>query len=295
MLDLNDLEQLTAFADCGTLTGAAEALHISQPTLTRTMKRLEEAFGVPLFRRGKNRLELNETGLQAVAQARTVLAAARGAEAQVRAFHARLHTVAVESCAPAPLWSLLPLLSRRLPDRTISSSLAEPADIPARVAGGACDIGVLPWPAEGEGLLCLPFLRESLSVCVPADHPLAGRDRLSFAELNGFNFLLRAEIGFWTGLCRRSMPASRFLVQTDEQDFLELIRASSLLFFTTDLASDTMELPPDRERIPITDPEASVTYHFLCRRSNKTCRAAAEALRGQAGQKSAGAKKSEAL
>ena len=195
MLDLRDLEQLAAFADQGTLTGAAETLHISQPTLTRTMKRLEEAFGVPLFRRGKNRLELNETGLQAVAQARTVLAAARGAEAQVRAFHARLHTVAVESCAPAPLWSLLPLLSRRLPDRTISSSLAEPADIPARVAGGACDIGVLPWPTETEGLLCLPFLTEALSVCVPAGHPLAGRESLTFSELNGYNFLLRAEIG----------------------------------------------------------------------------------------------------
>ena len=41
MLDLHDLEQLTAFADHGTLTGAAQALHISQPTLTRTMRRVE--------------------------------------------------------------------------------------------------------------------------------------------------------------------------------------------------------------------------------------------------------------
>ena len=281
MLDLHDLEQLTAFADHGTLTGAAQALHISQPTLTRTMRRVEEAFGVPLFRRGKNKLELNEAGLRAVEQARAVLSAAQGAVEQVRAFHARLHTVAVESCAPAPLWTLLPLLAGRLPDRTLSSALAEPADIPGHVAAGTCDIGVMPGPAEGEDLLCLPFLTEALSVCVPAGHPLAGRESLTFSELNGYNFLLRAEIGFWNGLCHEKMPASRFLVQTDELDFQELIRASSLLFFTTDLAADTLVLPPGRRPIPLEDREAQVTYHVLCRRADQTYRAAAEALRGR--------------
>ena len=52
MLVLEDLAQLAAFADCGTLTRAAESLHISQPTITRTMQRLEDAFEVPLFERG---------------------------------------------------------------------------------------------------------------------------------------------------------------------------------------------------------------------------------------------------
>ena len=51
MLDLSELEQLTAFEDCGTLSKAAEKLHISQPTITRTMQHLEETFGVPLFSR----------------------------------------------------------------------------------------------------------------------------------------------------------------------------------------------------------------------------------------------------
>lgn len=37
MLDLSELEQFVVFADCGTLSKAAEQLHISQPTITRTM------------------------------------------------------------------------------------------------------------------------------------------------------------------------------------------------------------------------------------------------------------------
>ena len=76
MLNLSELEQFVTFAEQGTLSGAAQTLHISQPTLTRTMKHVEAAFGVPLFRRSKNKIELNETGLQAVQQAKNLLSAA---------------------------------------------------------------------------------------------------------------------------------------------------------------------------------------------------------------------------
>ena len=73
MLDPNELEQLITFADMGTLSMAAEKLHISQPTITRTMQHLEEIFGVSLFVRGKNRIILNDTGMVAVEQARQLL------------------------------------------------------------------------------------------------------------------------------------------------------------------------------------------------------------------------------
>ena len=49
MFTLEELEQFAAFAEAGTLSQAAEKLHISQPTITRTMQHLEECFKVPLF------------------------------------------------------------------------------------------------------------------------------------------------------------------------------------------------------------------------------------------------------
>lgn len=146
MLNLLELEQLVAFADCGTLSKAAETLHLSQPTITRTMQHLEEEFGVSLFLRGKNRITFNETGQKAVEQARKLLRDAREAVEQVRAFDQRLHTITVQSCAPAPLWTLLPVLSREFPERTISSASAKNPKLsrgwlPAPAKSGCSPIG----------------------------------------------------------------------------------------------------------------------------------------------------------
>ena len=278
MLDLLEMEQLIAFADCGTLSKASEQLHISQPTLTRTMKHVEEAFAVPLFVRGKNKIALNETGMQAVEYARKLLTDAENAVSQVQAFHARMHTIVVESCAPAPLWFLLPRLSSDFPAQTISSRLAEISEITEDVASGRSEIGIMPYAVSAEGIEGIPIIREELSVCIPKEHHLADRQSLSFAELNGFNCLLASEIGFWNEMCRRKMPASRFLIQNDEFALRELIRESTLPCFTTNLVEPDAEHLRGRRIIPVTDPEANVTYYMIYQSGKKGYRETAKQL-----------------
>ena len=269
MIDLEELRQLTMFAREGTLSKAAEKLHISQPTLSRTMQNLEEVFGVSLFVRGKNKIEFNETGWKAAERAEHLLAEAEDVLRQVREFDKRLHTITVESCAPAPLWSLLPALSGRFPGMTISSSLEEVAQIGAHVAEGVCEMGILPEAVCLEGVRCVPFLREELYVCIPENHELAGCESVTFEMLNGFNCLLRSEIGFWDAMCRRKMPASRFLVQTDEFEMRELILKSSLLCFVTNLSGAGDGAMRGRKIVPIADPEAKVVYHLIYREERK--------------------------
>ena len=55
---------------------------------------------------------------------------------------------------------------------------------------------ILPFPTDG----ARPFMKEDLFVCVPPDHELAKHETLTFADINGFNFLLRTELGFWDAL-----------------------------------------------------------------------------------------------
>lgn len=270
MLDLNELRQLVAFADLGTLSKVAEEGHISTPSITRSMKHLEECFGVPLFDRSKNRIALNETGKTAVEAARKLLAEAEQTVRQVQEFDQRQRTLVVKSCAPAPLWELLPKLNAEYPGMSIVSYIAPNEKVLAMWAAGDCDIAILPFPLETTDGEVREFMRERLFVCVPKDHELARHKTLTFAEINGFNFLLSSELGFWDTLCRQKMPASRFLIQTDQFAFDELVRSSSMPSFTTDYFKNLEERYPGRVRVPLTDPEADVTFYTVTRKRSRT-------------------------
>ena len=257
MIDLYELSQFVSFADLGTLSRVAEEYHISTPSVTRAMRHLEDTFGVPLFTRGKNKIELNETGKAAVECARKLLREAEQTAEQVREFDRRQRTIVVKSCAPAPLWELLPRLNARQPDMTVASAVCQNDEVLSAWNDGQCDIAILPFPIDG----ARPFMTEQLFVCVPPEHELAKRKALTFAEVNGFNFLLRTELGFWDALCREKMPASKFLVQTDIATFDELVRASSLPCFTTDYGQNQSGYP-QRVNIPLADAEANVTFYL---------------------------------
>lgn len=117
------------------------------------------------------------------------------------------------SCAPAPLWKLLPKLNAEYPGMMVSSVICQNEEVLAALKDGSCDIGILLFPLKNS----CEFMQENLFVCVPPEHELAHHKALTFKEINGFNFLLRTELGFWDTLCREKMPASKFLVQTDAE------------------------------------------------------------------------------
>ncbi len=111
MLDIYQLEQLLAVAQHGTLSGAAEAIHLSQPSMSRSMKKLEEDLQVPLFDRSKNKITLNENGKLAVKWAEQVLDQLQQMETQVRAFDRSQRTISIGSCAPFPLLDVVQRLT----------------------------------------------------------------------------------------------------------------------------------------------------------------------------------------
>lgn len=263
MLNLIELEQFVAFADCGTLSEVSQRMNISQPTLTRNMKHVERDFGVSLFTRQKNKMSLNETGKKTVEYARQLLKNEENTVQMVQEFDRKLRSITIASCAPAPLWLLSPKISFYYPDNTISSSICETDQVIGQIKKDQIDIGILPFEYQESGFCTTPFFSEHLSVCVPLDHSLCSYDKLTFHDLNGYNCLLRDQLGFWTNLCKRKMPASKFLIQTDESEFLELVKSSTLFCFSTNYASYPEEILDQRKIIPIVDDCANVEYFLV--------------------------------
>ncbi len=269
MIELYELRQFAAFADCGTLSEAAEILHLSQPALSRNMKKLEEELGLSLFSRRKNRLELNENGVYVLELAKKVLADADSLAKKAQAFDRKNRTIALGLCAPAPGWLVTPLLGSLYPDKAIQTETAEEKILLSGLENGSFQLIALPYKPDGESYFAKECGRETLSFALPKGHRYARRKSLSFSEMNGETMLLMNDIGFWNFVRTEKMPDSRFLTQSDRFSFNELVEASTLPSFTTDLAHKYIETGKGRIEVPISDPEATVTYYLVCKKDRE--------------------------
>lgn len=269
MVELSQLEQLLLLAECGTLSRAAEQLHLSQPALSRSMQRLETELQVTLFDRQKNKIALNDNGRMAVEYARRIVGETRDMAARIQAFDRSQRTILVGSCAPAPLWEISQTLPELYPDRTISSEIRENQALLQGLWENLYQLIVLPYALEEPGFTCVQYGEEHLFFSLPPAHPLSDSKTLFMKELNGETMLLRNRLDFWRELAAEKMPDTHFLEQ-EEVAFNELVKLSALPSFTTDVVLQREGNPPSRVNIPIVDPEANVSYYCLCRTEGKT-------------------------
>ena len=262
VFEIYQLEQLLAFAECGTLSGAAERLHLSQPALSRSMQRLEAELQVPLFHRQKNKIEFNENGRMAADCARQVLDKCQDMISRVQAFDRSQRTILVGSCAPMPLWEIPAVLSDLYPDRTISWEMRENDVLLQGLRDDVYQLIILPYPVEEPGISCVKYGEEHLYFSLPPAHPLSGSKGLYMRDLNGETMLLRNRLAFWRDVTDQKMPDARFLEQEDVA-FEELVKSSALPSFATDVVLRREGNPVNRVNIPILDKEANVTYYCL--------------------------------
>lgn len=269
MVELYQLVQLTAIAKYGTLSKASEELHLSQSALSRSMQKLEEELQVTLFTRTKNKMALNENGQLAVTHAKKVLSDLQVLTEQVRHLDRSRHTIFVGSCAPAPLWEIVPALSSLYPDLTISTEMKEEDLLLQGLQDGTYQLIILPHPLKQDGVNCIKYMEEHLMFSLPPAHPLSGSKALHFKDLNGETMLLRSKIGFWHHTHEKMMPDTHFLVQEENYAFDELVRLSALPSFTSDIVIRREGRTANRVIVPILDDEANITYYCLLKKENQ--------------------------
>lgn len=103
MIDNYLLEELITFKQTGTLAETAKRLNLTQPSITRGMKKLEAEFGVKLFERSPNRMKLTKAGELAVEEAVQVLKANQEMVQKVQNYAGSEQILKVASIIPGPL------------------------------------------------------------------------------------------------------------------------------------------------------------------------------------------------
>ena len=266
-MELYQIYQFLAFAECGSVTQAAQMANTSQPSLSRAIRKLETELDVPLFTRTANTIALTEYGRYAVRYARRIADDIDRMKSDVRQYYHRSHTVTIASVAPAPLWSLPPLLMKHYPDTTVATELSDESRILRGLGDGSVSIGILTKCVPDDGYIRTYCGEEHLYFSVPPTHRLADRKTVSFADIDGETMLLMRDIGFWNAVHKEWMPHSKFLIQNERDNFSTLVNTSSLPSFASNLTLDHPDFPSDRVNIPISDEAAHVEYYAVCRRN----------------------------
>lgn len=264
-MELEQLHQLVAIAETGTLQSAAEQLHLSQSALSRSLRRLEDDLGQELFDRTRNSMSINAAGRLALDHARLILAEERRLRDDFDVLSKRERTVRVASVAPAPTWRLSSIILEQNPTEILEPDIVSEKEAVARLVNGACDLAVTAQEVSLPTVASTRFMREDLYANVPVGHVLHDRDELSFAELDGLTFLVYGGIGYWHEVHERMLPFAQFVTQPDRIIFLQQVRTSGLLTFTTNAPENTSG-HESRKAIPIVDDEAHVTFWLSMRK-----------------------------
>lgn len=191
-MELTALRQFLVVAEMGHMTRAAERLGVTQPALSAMVKKLESEAGAALLDRTGRGVSLTAAGVVFAEHAEAAVRRADDAVASVRelvGLDAGSIRVGGGATAVAHLLpSVVSEVRRAHPALRFYIREAGSRAVAAAVISGELDMGIVTTPVDGVGageLMIVASLTDELRLIVPRGHPLHGRKRFRWSELDG--------------------------------------------------------------------------------------------------------------
>lgn len=195
--DLRALDLLVSVAECGTVAKAAAQHHISQPSASVRLSRLERQLRVNVLIRSNKGTKLTPAGEAVASWARSVITSARdltdGVASLRRDQMSRAHIAASMTIGEYMLPGWMLAMRREHPDIEIAATVANSSEVCDRVLNGSADVGFTESPAVRDELQAVALGCDRLCLLVSSSHPLAKRaaQSISVEELAEMPLLLR--------------------------------------------------------------------------------------------------------
>ncbi len=193
MIKIRDLEYLDAIEKYRHFGKAAEACHVSQPTLSGQIMKLEAQLGVSLIERHPRNILLTPAGEQLLAKARRVLSAARDLELTAKTLgdplSGEFHLGLIPTLAPYLLPLVMPALIKKLPNLQFYLHEHKTADLLKSLDDGTLDALALPWLDVMDSFQAYDLFHEKFVLAVSSKHELADRKRVKLDMLQGHKVL----------------------------------------------------------------------------------------------------------
>ncbi len=184
-MDLLQLRYFQVVAQLENITRAAEELHIAQPSLSKTLARLEASVGVPLFERQGRRIRLNQFGktfLKRVARSLNELEEGQREVEDLAGLERGSVTVGATTSPQLPhifreYLTLHPHVNFRF------LQVTQHLEVQERLMNGEIDLCISTLPIDQLGILCEPLKNEEIFLALPPGHRLAGRKSIQLKEV----------------------------------------------------------------------------------------------------------------
>lgn len=193
-MELHQLRYFCAVAETGSFSRAAEHSHVSQPSLSQQILKLEAELGVRLFDRLGRSVRLTEVGKTFLPRAHAVLReleAARGDVVESKDSISGPVTVGViPTVAPYFLPPVLAAFAKHFPKSTVTVVEEITPVLLERLRGASIDLAILALPVRGREFEALPLITEPLFAALPKNHRLSRNKTVGLRELRKEPFLL---------------------------------------------------------------------------------------------------------
>lgn len=196
-MTLTELKYIVTLSQSRHFGRAAEACHVSQPTLSVAIKKLESELGVAIFERGKNSVSVTPLGEKIVSQARRVLDESRSikelASAGKHQLNSPLKLGAIFSIGPYLFPHLIPALRSAAPHMPMYLEEGYTGTLRRQLSDGELDAIIVALPFTEPDVVCRELYQEPFEVVLPIDHHWAKFDRISPEQLLEEDLLLLGE------------------------------------------------------------------------------------------------------
>nr|WP_271212351.1 LysR substrate-binding domain-containing protein [Rhodococcus wratislaviensis]GLK38811.1 LysR family transcriptional regulator [Rhodococcus wratislaviensis] len=193
-MELRQLTQFVAVADTLNFRAAAERLHMTQPPLSVSIRKLEEEIGAELFVRSTHQVRLTKAGEAALTDARAALfhaeEVARVARSTAHGFSGGLRVGFVGSAKNILLPRLLPAFQKQYPDIVLKFSELTNAELIDSLEQNHLDVGIVRVPlSRRSDIRYITVERDHFVVALPTRHRLAAKEGVSLDDLRDEPFI----------------------------------------------------------------------------------------------------------
>ncbi|WP_164168889.1 LysR family transcriptional regulator [Ruminococcus flavefaciens] len=194
-MEIRVLRYFLAIAREGSITNAANYLHVTQPTLSRQIKELEEEVGQKLFIRGSHNMKLTQEGFILRKRAEEIVSMVDKTEAEFRSMESTvagdIYIGGGETRAISYIADVVRELREEYPDIKYHLHSGNEADVTERLDRGLIDFGILVQPADLTKYDCLHLPAEDIwGVVMRKDSPLAEKPSITRQDLRELPLIL---------------------------------------------------------------------------------------------------------